>query len=113
MSNYDKNKLGTQYVTVNYTFNYEQFHYNITVNVIDVIDEIRVLSSPKTLYEVYQDLDLSDFSIRLIFRQSTPQDIHYNEEDFAVTGYDKTKIGVQNITVTYIVTGDFGLIRSR
>ncbi len=107
MSNYDKNKLGTQYVTVNYTFNYEQFHYNITVNVIDVIDEIRVLSSPKTLYEVYQDLDLSDFSIRLIFRQSTPQDIHYNEEDFAVTGYDKTKIGVQNITVTYIVTGDF------
>lgn len=87
---------------------YKELSCNIWVEVLDDIKEIFVFSSPKIFYEVNEPLDLSSFSIRLRFLSDELTDpIYFNYEEFTVEGFDNTVIGVQLVTITYKVTGDY------
>lgn len=68
----------------------------------DSIDGITVdeLTAPRTNYVQGQDLDLSVGAIKAISGDKTTT-IALNAEGVVVEGYDKSKLGDQELTVTY------------
>lgn len=84
------------------------YHHSVTivVEVIDVIEEIEVYSSPKTIYEVGDSADAFDFSIRLRFASEGTQIVYFNTNEFVITGYNAYLVGPQVMVITYLVTGD-------
>ncbi|MDD4316171.1 MAG: Ig-like domain-containing protein, partial [Clostridia bacterium] len=103
-SNFDSLKEGLQQVTIRYKENHA---YTINVTVLNTIASINVVSSPKTTYQIHEDIDLSEFSIRLNFQKGDSETMLYAPDKFSVTGYDKNIIGIQIVTITFDLTGDY------
>ncbi len=103
-SNYIATKEGMQQVTITYLNSYT---YTINVTVLNAIASVSVISSPRTTYQIHEDLDLSDFSIRLTFQKGDNETVPYALDKFSVTGFDKNLIGIQIVTITFDLTGDY------
>jgi len=105
ISNFNKNTLGAQQVTVTYAGKTDTFDVTVNDYVVDF-----VLTAPsKTSYEYGEELDLSDAVITKVTASGdNTQTIPV--ENSMVTGYDSHKLGAQTITVTYAgKTKTFGI----
>ena len=95
VSGYDKNKLGTQTLTVSYSL----FTTTFTVQVsAKSLTGIKIAAKPKKLtYIEGQEMDLSGLSVKAYYDNDTNTTV----TGYTVKGYNKNKIGNQTITVTY------------
>lgn len=59
---------------------------------------ISIYNSPQTTYVLGQELDLSKGTLRV---DNSGETVALNSSDVKVTGYDKNKLGEQELTVTY------------
>ena len=96
VTGYDKTKVGEQTLTVTYEGQTATFKVTVTNN----ITGIEVKSAPSKLtYIKGENLDVSGGEITLTYQNRTTKNIMMIED--MVTGYDKTKVGEQTLTVTY------------
>ncbi len=96
VTNYDKNTLGEQTLTVEYLG--QTTTYNVTVN--DFVESIEVANPTKTTYEYGDTLDLTGGTVREVMAsgaKGTPVEL----TESMVSGYNANRLGVQDITVTY------------
>ena len=102
-SGYNMQEAGTQTVTVKYVENgvTKTTTYQITVNEpqpVVTLRSISIISTPtKTNYQVGEELDTSGLIVFAIYSDGSTREV----TDYTLSGYDKNKIGVQVITVTY------------
>lgn len=102
VSGYDKTKIGTQTLTVTYGSKTATF----VINVVAVGDKDAVVSSIsankdtfKTEYNVGQDLDLTNSTIKVLKSNDTSTDVKVTSD--MISGYDKFKATKQTITISY------------
>ncbi len=95
LSGYNKNKLGTQTITVSYSI----FTTEFTVQVIaKSLTGISISAKPKKLsYIEGQALDLKGLAVTAAYDNNTTATV----TAYSVSGYDPNKIGKQTVTVTY------------
>lgn len=97
VSGFDSTKLGVQTVTVDYRGKIATFD----VEVKDLVIGIEVTKTPdKTRYAVGEELDLTGLVVSNVYSSGIREEI----TDFAVSGYDNAKTGLQKLTVT---SGEF------
>lgn len=102
LSGYDMNKIGNQTVTATYTDKAvdQDFTDTYEINVREKqVEKISVKPTPKTSYIEKQDLDLDTFTIKVDYDNGTTEDLPVTQD--MVSGYDKTKIGPQTVTITH------------
>ena len=95
---YDKTKLGEQEVTVAYAEKTVVFNVKVTNDIVGI--KIQKLPS-KVEYIVNEDLNLENGKILVLYEDKTTQEILMTNKNIKVTGYDKTKLGEQEVTVVY------------
>lgn len=102
VSGYDKTKVGTQTLTVTYGAKTVTF----IITVVAVGDKDAVVSSIsankdtfKTEYNVGQDLDLTNSTIKVLKSNNTSTDVKVTSD--MISGYDKFKATKQTITISY------------
>ena len=99
VSGFDSSKENTALpLTVSYTENGITKTTTFTVSVEDQVTAIRINKTPKTKYKYNENLDLSEGQLE-ITKGSGTTTIPITSN--MVTGYDKTKLGDQELTVTY------------
>ena len=99
VSGFDSSKENTALpLTVSYTENGITKTTTFTVSVEDQVTAIRINKTPKTKYKYNENLDLSTGQLE-ITKGSGTTTIPITSN--MVTGYDKTKLGDQELTVTY------------
>ena len=96
ITGYDKNTLGEQTVTVSYgTFSGE-----FAVTVSDYVASVELVSTPtKVTYRYGEDLVLAGAKIKVTTASGVEQEIDVT--DSMISGYDKTTVGEQDVTVTF------------
>ena len=109
VTGYDKTKVGKQILTV--TYNEKTTTFEVTVKAEETeptpeevtLTKIEIKTKPKKLeYTQNKDnLDLTGGIITATYSDKTTKDISMTSTEVKVTGYDKTKVGKQTITVTY------------
>ena len=99
VTGYDKTKLGTQ--TIKVTYLEKEAEFNVTVR--NEITKIEITTSPtKTTYEKGEDLNLAGGKITATYENGeTSEPIDLTNDSVEVTGYDKTELGEQILTVKY------------
>lgn len=97
---FNAQQLGEQTVTISSSGK----QITVKVTVIDVILRITVVTSPKTSYELHEEIDLNLLRIRVNFKSGTSREVTYtgNESSFTWSGYDKDIIREQTVTVRYL-----------
>ena len=102
VSGYDKNKEGSQTITVTYEGKTAEFQVMVTEESLPVtLTGIKVKTHPaKTDYKTGEELDLSGMVLTATYSDGSTKDIT-DTTQFTVSGYDKNKEGSQTITVTY------------
>ena len=85
-------------LTVSYTENEITKTTTYNVSVEDQITSMRILQTPKTNYKYNEELDVSTGKLEITRGSGT---ITIPMTTSMVTGYDKTKLGNQELTVTY------------
>ena len=102
VSGYDKNKEGSQTITVTYEGKTAEFQVMVTEESLPVtLTGIKVKTHPaKTDYKTGEELDLSGMVLTATYSDGSTKDIT-DTTQFTVSGYDKNKKGSQTITVTY------------
>ena len=99
VSGFDSSKENTKLpLTVSYTENGIRKTTTYNVSVEDQVTAIRISQTPKTSYKYNEELDVSTGKIE-ITKGSGTTTIPMTAS--MVTGYDKTKLGDQELTVTY------------
>ena len=99
ISGFDSSKENTKLpLTISYTENGITKTTTFTVSVEDPITSMVMKTTPKTEYKYGEPLDLSTGVITVV-RPSGTEDKQITEE--MVTGYEPTKIGEQELTITY------------
>ena len=99
VSGFDSSKENTKLpLTVSYTENEITKTTTYNVSVEDQVTAIRISQTPKTSYKYNEELDVSTGKIE-ITKGSGTTTIPITAS--MVTGYDKTKLGDQELTVTY------------
>ena len=99
VSGFDSSKENTNLpLTVSYTENGITKTTTYNVSVEDQVTAIRISQTPKTSYKYNEELDVSTGKIE-ITKGSGTTTIPMTAS--MVTGYDKTKLGDQELTVTY------------
>ena len=102
-SGYDMRVAGTQTVTVSYTENgfTKTATYQITVNEptpVVTLSSIAITTQPtKTEYVTGEELDTTGMVVTATYSDDSTAVI----TDYTVSGYDKTVVGTQTVTVTY------------
>ena len=95
ITGFDSENVGKQTVTVSYRGKSATFEVNVSEK--QVVDaEFEFPNDIKIIQG--EDLDLSSGKVILTYSDGSQQTI---KKGFAVTGFDKTKVGKQNITITY------------
>ncbi len=98
ISGYNPNQLGSQTVTVEYGGQTTTF--DVTVN--DYVTGITVTAPTKTEYKYNEDLVLDGGKVTTVMASgSTGTDIELTDSSVTLSGYDKTAVSAQTITVTY------------
>ena len=95
ITGFDSENVGKQTVTVSYRGKSATFEVNVSEKkVVDAEfefpNDIKIIQG--------EDLDLSSGKVILTYSDGSQQII---KKGYAVTGFDKTKVGKQNITITY------------
>ena len=99
VSGFDSSKENTKLpLTISYTENGITKTTTFTVSVEDPITSMVMKTTPKTEYKYGEPLDLSTGVITVV-RPSGTEEKQITEE--MVTGYEPTKIGAQELTITY------------
>lgn len=99
VTGYDKTMVGEQELTVTYAEKTAVFKVKVTTN---SIVEIKVQKFPnKIKYVKGEELELEGGTLSVIYEDKKTQEVLMTDEKVTVTGYDKTKIGEQELTVTY------------
>ena len=99
VSGFDSSKENTNLpLTVSYTENEITKTTTYNVSVEDQVTAIKIVQAPKTGYKYNEELDVSTGKIE-ITKGSGTTTIPMTAS--MVTGYDKTKLGDQELTVTY------------
>ena len=99
ISGFDSSKENTKLpLTISYTENGITKTTTFTVSVEDPITSMVMKTTPKTEYKYGEPLDLSTGVITVV-RPSGTEEKQITEE--MVTGYEPTKIGAQELTITY------------
>jgi hypothetical protein len=99
VSGFDSSKENTNLpLTVSYTENGIRKTTTYNVSVEDQVTAIKIVQAPKTGYKYNEELDVSTGKIE-ITKGSGTTTIPMTAS--MVTGYDKTKLGDQELTVTY------------
>ena len=95
---YDSTVLGEQTVTIKYG----DKEVDCKVKVNDYIKGVVITPPSKITYKYNEDLDLSDatISITMASSQTTPNVIPVTSA--MISGYDKTTLGAQTVTITYV-----------
>ena len=70
-----------------------------TVIVEDYIKDIEVIKPTKTEYQYGENIDLNGAKVRIKYASGDTKTIDMKED--MITGYNKNKVGIQEITVTY------------
>lgn len=80
------------------------FRKTIKLTILNEIISIAVVSTPQLTYEVNDEINMSQFSIRITYKSGSPETVVYagNESRFSVSGFDKTQIGEQLVTVKFL-----------
>ncbi|MBQ8381682.1 MAG: bacterial Ig-like domain-containing protein [Clostridia bacterium] len=93
---YDKNKIGTQTITV--TYNGKTATFTVTVKAKS-LTAIQIVDYPATMeYFCFDPFDTTGMRLKLSYDNGTTA---YATDGFAVSGYDNTVPGVQTVTVSY------------
>ena len=99
VTGFDSSKENTKLpLTVSYTENGETKTTTYDVSIKDTVTAIKISQTPKTNYKYNEELDVSTGKIEITKGSGTttiPMTANM------VTGYDKTKLGDQELTVTY------------
>lgn len=95
ITGFNSENVGKQTVTVSYRGKFATFEVNVSEKkVVDAEfefpNDIKIIQG--------EDLDLSSGKVILTYSDGSQQTI---KKGYAVTGFDKTKVGKQNITITY------------
>ena len=99
VTGFDSSKENTKLpLTVSYTENGETKTTTYDVSIKDTVTAIKISQTPKTNYKYNEELDVSTGKIE-ITKGSGTTTIPMTAS--MVTGYDKTKLGDQELTVTY------------
>ena len=99
VSGFDSSKENTKLpLTVSYTENEITKTTTYNVSVEDQVTAIRISQTPKTSYKYNEELDVSAGKIEITKGSGTTT---IPMTPSMVTGYDKTKLGDQELTVTY------------
>ena len=99
VTGFDSSKENTKLpLTVSYTENGETKTTTYDVSIKDTVTAIKISQTPKTNYKYNEELDVSTGKIK-ITKGSGTTTIPMTAS--MVTGYDKTKLGDQELTVTY------------
>lgn len=95
VTGYDKNKIGTQLISVEYG----GFTAEYTVNVAaKSLTDVTIAHKPFTTeYIEGQDLDLNGLTVTAKYNNGTSAEVY----DYTISGYDKTTVGTQTVTVTH------------
>ena len=97
ISGYNKNRLGTQTITVAYEGRGTSFNVSV---VPDAIKNIIISSSiEKTMYIIGEELDLTGGKISLIYESGKSYEM--DMQDYLISGFNKNKAGEQQLTITY------------
>ena len=98
IKNYNKQKLGNQTVSVEYNGTTVG---TINATVKDYIASVIITAPSKITYKYNEELDLSDakITITMASKPSAPTTISVTQS--MISGYDKTKVGAQTVTITY------------
>ncbi len=98
IKNYNKQKLGNQTVSVEYNGTTVG---TINTTVKDYIASVIITAPSKITYKYNEELDLSDakITITMASKPSAPTTISVTQS--MISGYDKTKVGAQTVTITY------------
>ena len=96
VSGYNPKKLGSQTLTVTYEGLTQQF----IVNVEDYISKIEIKKPQKTEYEYGESLDLTGGKVSIIMASGKVEET-VDMTASMISGYDKTKEGIQTIKVEY------------
>ena len=96
---YEKNKLGSQVVKIEYE---GQTITTINVEVIDYVQSVIITPPSKVEYNYGESLNLDGAKITKIMASnpSKPEEIIVTSG--MISGYTSTKIGKQNVTITYV-----------
>ena len=99
VSGFDSSKENTNLpLTVSYTENGIRKTTTYNVSVEDQVTAIKIVQAPKTGYKYNEELDVSTGKIEITKGSGTTT---IPMTSSMVTGYDKTKLGDQELTVTY------------
>ena len=108
---YDKTKLGNQTITISYkekiiTFIITVKEKNTNVEEkppVSIIEKIEIKTKPTKLEYInnVDDLNLTGGIIKATYSDSSIKEIPMTDKDITATGYDKTKLGNQTITISY------------
>ena len=85
-------------ITVTFTENGITKQTSYEVSVTDTVTKIELVTSPKTLYKYNEELDLTGAKVK-VTKGSGEETVQITES--MITGYDKTTLGEQTVTVEY------------
>ena len=98
VSNFDNTKTGVkQNLTV--SFGGKNADSTIDVEAYNYIVSSEIIAPTKLDYDYNTDLNLNGGKLTLVYKDTTIKNV--NLTSAMISGYDKTKIGTQQITVTY------------
>ena len=97
ITGYNKNQLGQQTVTVSYGG--QETTFELTVS--DYVTNVVITPPSKLQYDYGEDLDLSDSTVTVTMASTPDEPKVIPVTSDMVTGYDKTKVGSQTVTISY------------
>ena len=98
IKNYNKQKLGNQTVSVEYNGTTVG---TINATVKDYIASVIITAPSKITYKYNEELDLSDAKITITMASKPNAPTTISVTPSMISGYDKTKVGAQTVTITY------------
>ena len=98
VTGYNSTQIGNQTITVSYAGHTATF--NVTVR--NEVREIGIASAPsKISYIRGEELELAGGVITVTYVDGSTENVDMTSEEVEVTGYDRTELGTQTITVSY------------
>ena len=98
-SGFDSTKKGSCEVIISYTEGEITKTAGFTATITNPLKNIAIKTKPtKTVYEYGEEFSKTGLQVTATYEDNSTKDV----ENFEVSGYDKTVIGEQTITVTYV-----------
>lgn len=99
VSGFNTKRAGTQTLTVRYMNAVTQ--YNVKLSQL-IVQSISIAKNPKEVYFLGEKLDLSDGLIYVLTNEpSRSGNLPMDNENVTVTGFDSTKTGIKELTLSY------------